>query len=81
MLKRGTVRVGEIEFVQHIDISPQVAAGITERQRQKERNRRKAFSFEKQIILYILKVFCDFTTRCGGGGMGVLLKEHKQENK
>ncbi|KAL6082106.1 hypothetical protein STEG23_003735 [Scotinomys teguina] len=26
MLKRGTVRVGEIQFVQHIDISPQVAA-------------------------------------------------------
>lgn len=47
MLQRGAVRVGEIQFVQDIDISPQVAAGITERQGWGEKTEREALFFKK----------------------------------
>lgn len=57
MLKRRTVRVGEIQFVQHINISPQVAAGITERQGKGEKQKERSFP-SKKYILYVFKAFC-----------------------
>lgn len=43
MLERRAVRVREIRFVQHIHISPQVAAGITERQGKRRNTERGVF--------------------------------------